>query len=175
MSHNLFHSLLSMFVTFFLVITFGLSLTTTFAQVQLFKADIVKVNGKNISSREVEIVLGMDAIELLKPKGKSIVRTIPYSSVLNAEYSYSNRPTIAEGTGAIALLGVTGFPLFFNSKKRNWLAVNAGENSVLLDLRSSNYRTLLLQLQQKNVSVTDIGDKDKKKKPNEIKETKENK
>ena len=164
MSLNSIGKFVSRFVTSFLLVSVGLAQTGVFAQSQLFKADLVTVNGNNIASTEVEIVLGEDAIELRRREEKLAFRSILYSTIVNTEYSYSNTPSIAEGTGGIVLLGLTGFPLFFNSKKRNWLTVHAGENSALFDFRSSNYRTLLLQLQQKKVVVTDLGDKNKKKK-----------
>lgn len=130
----------------------------------VYKAEILVGNKKNIESKAVEISLESDRIIIRRSKKPFETKYIPFTEIQSADYTYSDRPRYTAATlGAIAF-GVAALPVFFMKTKKNWLTVNAGNNSAILQLQSENYRMLLLALKSKGIKITDSGDRDEQHK-----------
>lgn len=124
----------------------------------------VTSDGKAVRKEKVKVAVAPDKLEIIGVRSGSSVTSIPLSTIVEAEYTYSRKPSYRAGTVAVLAIGIQGWPMFFNSTKTNWLTINAGERSAVLQLESKNYRMLLLDLQNRGVAVIDRGDQDDIKK-----------
>lgn len=134
----------------------------------VYKADLIIQNGKNIDTQPVEIFVEDESLKIQSKKKAVETKIIAFSSVETIDYTYSDRPRYTAATLSSLAIGIGALPLFATKTKKNWLAVNAGENSVLLQLQSSNYRMLLLSLSKMGVKITDSGDRDKNEKKRKL-------
>jgi hypothetical protein len=130
----------------------------------IYKADLITRNGKNINAEPVEISVEGETMKIQSKKKSGETKLIPFSSIETVDYTYSDRPRYTAATLSALAVGIVALPLFASKTKKNWLAVNAGEDSVLLQLQSSNYRMLLLTMRNKGVNITDSGDRDENEK-----------
>lgn len=153
-------------IRFLLIINLILvSQLNIFAQTQTsFKSDLLVVNGKNIETKQVEVTLGEDSLNLRRTKKPFETKTILYSEIENAEYTFSDRPRYTAASIGTILFGISAIPVFFMKTKKNWLTINAGEKSAILQLQSENYQMLLIAMQKKGINISDSGNKDKKNK-----------
>ena len=153
--------LVSLLLTGSVVLT---SLPVVSAQISVTqRAKLLVMDGKRPAANDVEVTLGVDSF-LIKPvKRSGKARSLPFSSIKSMEYSYSDRPRYTAATAGALAIGLAGLPLFFNKTKKNWLVVDAGSDSVMLQLLDSNYRMLLLEVQRKGIAISDVGDRDSKK------------
>jgi hypothetical protein len=130
----------------------------------VYKAEMLVGSGKSVESKTVEISLESDRMTIRRSKKPFETKYIPFAEIESADYTYSDRPRYTAATlGAIAF-GVAALPVFFMRTKKNWLTVNAGKNSAILQLQSGNYRMLLLALKAKGVNISDSGDRDERDK-----------
>jgi len=129
----------------------------------VYKADMLVGKGKNIEAKAVEISLEDERINIRIGKKTSATKYIAFTEIESADYTFSDRPRYTAATlGAIAF-GIAALPVFFMKTKKNWLTINAKENSAIFRLQSENYRMLLLALQNKGIKISDSGDRDKTK------------
>jgi hypothetical protein len=136
----------------------------------VYQADLLVSDGKNVRTQPVEISVENDAVRISSKKKSFQTRSIPLSAIESADYTYSDRPRYTVATLSTIALGVGAIPLFVSKTKKNWLTVSAKENSAILQLQSSNYRMLLIELRNRGVNITDSGDRDwKAKKPKDSK------
>jgi hypothetical protein len=126
----------------------------------VYKADLLVRKGKTVETKPVEISLENDRIAIRSGKKTREERFISFSEIQTAEYTFSNRPRYTAATLGALAFGLSAFPVFFMKTKKNWLSINAGENSAILQLQSENYRMFLLGLQNKNVKIYDLGNRD---------------
>lgn len=146
------------FVLLFLLLNLSLPLA---AQKQaVYKAEMLIGNGKNITSAAVEISLEETALKIQRKKKPFEIKYVPYSAVESADYTYSDRPRYTAATLSTIAFGVGALPVFFMKTKKNWLTLNAGDQSAIFQLQSDNYQMLLLGLKSKNLNVSDSGDRD---------------
>lgn len=134
----------------------------------IYKADLIIRNGNNVDVQPVEISVEDESLKIQSRKKAVETKMIVFSSIETVDYTYSDRPRYTAATLSSLAIGIGALPLFATKTKKNWLAVNAGDNSVLLQLQSSNYRMLLLALSKKGVNITDSGDRDKNEKKRKI-------
>jgi len=139
----------------------------------VYKADLLVAGGKNINAEPVEISLEGEAIKIRGKKKSFETKLIPFNTIESVDYTYSDRPRYTAATLSTLALGIVALPLFASKTKKNWLAINAENNSVILQLQSSNYRMLLLEIHNKGMKIADSGDRDEKEKNQ--KKVKENK
>lgn len=123
---------------------------------------LVSEGGKKIKAEQVTLWLEDDELRIRGLKNARIDRSIPFSAIESADYTYSDRPRYTAGTLAVLAFGVGGLAIFFTKTKKNWLTVNAGKDSAILQLRAGNYRMLLLQMRKKGIKISDSGDRDEK-------------
>lgn len=141
------------------------SKSSIWAQTQNFyKADLLVGSGKNINAQSVEIFLEGETIKIRGKKKPFETKLIPLNTIESIDYTYSDRPRYTAATLSTLALGIVALPLFASKTKKNWLAINAENNSVILQLQSSNYRMLLLEMHNKRVKITDSGDRDENEK-----------
>jgi hypothetical protein len=104
----------------------------------------------------------------IKRKGHdSTVKTIPFSDITHANYTYSDRVPIGEGIGAAAFVILsTGYlvpglqigVMFLTSKKKtHWLGIQSANESMVFELKKDDYRQLLLNLKTRGVNIEDLG------------------
>ena len=128
---------------------------------KVYKADMLVGKGKSVETKAVEISLEDDRIKIRRGKKTADTKYIAFTEIESADYTYSDRPRYTAATlGAIAF-GIAAIPVFFMKTKKNWLTINAGENSAILQLQSENYQMLLLAMQNKGIKISDSGDRDK--------------
>lgn len=127
------------------------------------KAKLLVTRGKQIDAHDVDVTLGPESFDIKPIKRSGEARSLPSSSIKSIEYSYSDRPRYTVGTAGVLAIGLVAVPLFFNKTKKNWLVINAGGDPVVLQLLSSNYRMLLLEIQRSGINISDVGDRDDKK------------
>lgn len=132
-----------------------------------YKGKLLAYDGKQIHAEQVTISLGENAVVINKGDKSHSTISIPFSSITNVEYAYSERPRYTAGALSTAALGWAGLPIFFNQTKKNWLTINADKDSAIIQLLSSDYRMLLLAMQEKGLKISDKGDKDKTDKSRE--------
>jgi len=106
--------------------------------------------------KEIDSVLRYEPQALVvRPNGQKefeAARTLRYSDVTSAEYTFGKSPRIA------AALLVS--PLFlFNSSKSHWLTIKTGDDYALLRLDKSNYKLVIAELEKRtHVVVASIGE-----------------
>lgn len=126
----------------------------------VYKADLIVANGKNVDTEPVEIFLDGGAIKIRSKKKPFETKSISLTAVESVDYTYSDRPRYTVAALSVLALGIGALPLFADKTKKNWLTVTAEKNSAILQLQSSNYRMLLLEIRGKGVKITDSGDRD---------------
>lgn len=130
----------------------------------VYKADLIVSNGKHINTQPVEISIESNAIKIRGKKKSFETKLIPLTGVESVDYTFSDRPRYTAAALSTLALGIVALPLFASKTKKNWLTINAEKNSAILQLQSSNYRTLLLEMHSKGIKISDSGDRDEKDK-----------
>lgn len=143
----------------------------------VFKARMLVSDNQDIKDTPVEVSLEKDRLKIRQTKKPLTTKYILFSDIENAEYTYSNRPRYTAATLGAVAFGIAALPVFFMKTKKNWLTINAAENSAILQLQSENYRMLLLAMDKKGIKISDAGNRDEqekdKKKPEKNNESKE--
>jgi hypothetical protein len=131
----------------------------------VYEAELLVSDGKKIKAEPVELSLESDELKIRGSKNSSAVsRSIAFSSIKSADYTYSDRPRYTAGVLAtLALGGLGGLPVFFTKTKKNWLTVEAEKDYLILQLKGDNYRMLLLEMRRKGIKISDSGDRDEKR------------
>lgn len=151
-------------VFFILSILLTFQFTARAQNQPVYKAEMLVGGKKNIESKAVNILLDSDRLVISRSKKPFETKYIPFTEIESADYTYSDRPRYtAAAVGAIAF-GIAALPVFFMKTKKNWLTINAGNDSAILQLQSEDYQMLLLALKNKGVKITDSGDRDKEDK-----------
>jgi hypothetical protein len=140
----------------------------------VYQADLLLADGKSVKTQPVEIVLANDVLEISGKKKSSAVKTIALTSIESADYTYSERPRYTAAALSTIVFGIVALPLFASRTKKNWLAINAEKDSVILQLRSDNYRMLLLEMHSRRVKIADSGDRGAIEKKSKAKATVKN-
>ena len=92
---------------------------------------------------------------IIQPNDKKLsrsARTLKYTDITGAEYSFGKSPRVA------AALLVS--PLFlFNSSKSHWLTIKTGDDYALLRLDKKNYKLVIAELEKHaHIAVASIGE-----------------
>ena len=129
----------------------------------VYKAELLVADGKKIKSEQIELSLEGDNIKIQSRKKPAVINnSIPFSAIESVDYTYSDRPRYTAGVLTALAFGIAAFPIFFTKTKKNWLTVNAGKDSAIMQLESSNYRMLLLEMRRRGIKISDLGDRDDK-------------
>jgi len=106
--------------------------------------------------KEIDSVLRYEPEALIiRPDDKKEAqagRSLKYSDVTSAEYTFGKSPRVA------AALLVS--PLFlFNSSKSHWLTVKTADDYALLRLDKSNYKLVIAELEKRaHITVASVGE-----------------
>ncbi len=127
-----------------------------------YKAALIVKKGKSVDSESVEIMLENDSVKISGKKKNFTAKLIPLAEIRSAEYAYSDRPRYTVATLSTLALGITALPLFATKTKKNWLTISTDKEALILQLQSSNYRMLLLEMRKRGIEVSDSGNRDEK-------------
>ena len=109
------------------------------------------------------ILLEQEQLVIKARKGNVTLKTLPYSQMKTAEYSYSKSPRWKSGIGLAVAVGVFAIPLFFMKGKKHWLTIQAENDYAILHLDKGNFRVILPAFETRSrVKVETIGDEDQK-------------
>ncbi len=126
------------------------------APVEFKDAQVREQQGDKTADIDARLQYDSDALVIAKSnstaKNPLILKTLKYSDISGAEYTFGKSPRVA------AALLVS--PLFlFNSSKSHWLTVKTGGDYALLRLDKSNYKLVLAELEKRSgVKVESIGE-----------------
>jgi hypothetical protein len=106
--------------------------------------------------KEIDSVLRYEPEALIiRPDDKKQAeagRTLKYSDVTSAEYTFGKSPRV---TAALLVS-----PMFlFNSSKSHWLTVKTADDYALLRLDKSNYKLVIAELEKRtHITVASVGE-----------------
>jgi len=124
----------------------GPPLATAGEQFQNVKL-MVNTGGK---AEEQDAILSLeDEAIVVRSKGGTALKTLPYAGLTSMEYSYSKSPRWKSGAVAAVFVGVFAIPIFFMKGKKHWLTAVAGEEFALLRLDKNNYKIIVPALEAK--------------------------
>lgn len=131
-----------------------------------YDAELVVKTGGRADKKPVVISHENGNLKIRAAKGDSINKSFAVSTIKSADYTYSEKPQIKEALLTSILFNNLFFLGFLLTKtKKHWLVMATETEVFLLQLRSDNYRRLLLDLNARGVPVEDLGDRDRKERP----------
>lgn len=152
----------------FLVVVALLAVTTPVSLAQTsstFQVDGMVSDGKKSKEVKSSLVFGADSFNVKSRKAGVLDKTLNYSDIKAADYSYSKKPLLSTG-GAVAMAILTGLlvlPFLFIKKKSHWLSVRTDNDYIVMKLDRENYRQVISEFEVKKVTVTTVEEDDKKK------------
>lgn len=122
----------------------------TMNKVEVFeKIEMLVVDGEKIREVSVRVRFGPDAMEIQSTGGGGVSRTMKYSEIKTADYSYTKNPRWKTGLG----LGATSIifppmlliaiPLAFTKHRRHWVTIR-GENEYAVLKVSKSIRKVFI-------------------------------
>jgi hypothetical protein len=142
-----------------------------FAQSQ-YEAKAIFKKGNSTYQTPVFILLNSEALQIVNQKNKNIQKSFPYSIIDKSEYSYTEKPQIAQGVGVATFYALMGAPILtfstlgvlfaFSKKKKHWLVLSIEREAFLFELKKENYRQLLFEMNSKGIRIEDSGDRNYK-------------
>jgi len=127
-----------------------------------YKAALIVKKGKSVDSESVEIMLENNSVKIRSKKKPFTVKLISLAEISSIEYAYSDKPRYTVAALSTLAIGITALPLFATKTKKNWLTISTGKDALILQLQSSNYRMLLLEMRKRGIEISDSGDRDEK-------------
>jgi hypothetical protein len=138
----------------------------TVRKVEVFeKIQMLVADGDKIREVSVRVRFGPDAMEIQSIKGGEVSRTMKYSDIRAADYSYTKKPRWKTGLG----LGATSIifppmlfiaiPLAFTKHRRHWITIR-GENEYAVLKVSKSIRKVFVPAFEtySNVRVEALGE-----------------
>jgi hypothetical protein len=110
---------------------------------QFHNAKLMVSTGEGTTPTDSIITLDNDTFTVRSKKGGATLKTLPYTCIKSAEYSYSKSPRWKSGAVAALAVGVFALPLFFMKGKKHWLTIGGEGDFALLQLDKSNYKIIL--------------------------------
>ncbi len=128
-----------------LFLTNGLTTLVCSAQTdatdQIFgKIKWLSQNGNRTREIQTRVRFGADAVEIASADGKTVFKTIKYSEIKTAEYSYTKHPRWKSGLGLSATslifppMLLVSIPLGFTKHRRHWLTIQTEKDYAVLQL-----------------------------------------
>lgn len=113
-------------------------------KVEVFeKIEMLVTDGKDIREVSVSVRFGPDAMEIQSTGSGGVSRTMKYSEIKTADYSYTKSPRWKTGLG----LGATSLifppmlfiaiPLAFTKHRRHWITIRGENDYVVLKVSKS--------------------------------------
>ena len=117
-------------------------------KVEVFeKIQLLVAEGEDIREVSVRVRFGPDAMEIVSTGGGGVLRTMKYSDIKTADYSYTKNPRwkTGLGLGATSLIFppmlLIAIPLAFTKHRRHWITIR-GENEYAVLKVSKSIRKL---------------------------------
>jgi hypothetical protein len=110
---------------------------------QFQKAKLMVNTGEKPTATEVILRLEEDKLVIRSKAGGAELKSLPYSSIKSAEYSYSKSPRWKAGIGAAVAVGIFALPIFFMKGKKHWLTIGGENDYALMQLDKGNYKIIL--------------------------------
>jgi hypothetical protein len=110
---------------------------------QFHNAKLMVSTGEGTTPTDSIITLDKDTFTVRSKKGGATLKTMPYTSIKSAEYSYSKSPRWKSGAVVALAVGVFALPLFFMKGKKHWLTIGGDGDFALLQLDKGNYKIIL--------------------------------
>ncbi|HEY8560208.1 MAG TPA: hypothetical protein VIL74_07515 [Pyrinomonadaceae bacterium] len=132
-----------------------------------YDVELVVPDGKE--SKETDAVLRVNQndfqIIIEKQKFKNNEKSMAFSDIKVADYSYSKKPMLSAG-GAVAtalLVGVIfALPFLFIKKKNHWLTVQNEKDFAVIKMDSSNYRAIIADMEVHGLKIKQVKEEEKK-------------
>ena len=143
--------------------------TSAFAQTanRTYDVELVVSDGKKSVETDADITFNQGSFKVLPDKEayKSSEKDIAYTSISQADHSYSKKPMLSGG-GAVATALLVGFifalPFLFIKKKKHWMTLQAGEgNFAVIKLGDQNFRQIVAEFQAHGVKVNELKEEGK--------------
>ncbi len=97
-----------------------------------------------------DILIFEDRIEIRRHDRPDIVKSLEYSKIRAAQYSYSKSPRWKSGAGAAVAVGVFAIPLFFLKGKKHWLTFQEEGDYAVVKLDKRIHRELIVAFESKS-------------------------
>ena len=145
-----------------------LAAVSAFAQTsKSYKIEQVVSEGKKSVETDAVLEFNSDSFSVTPDKKsfKSEGKTLRYTDLKTADYSYSKKPMLSGG-GAVATALLVGFifalPFLFIKKKNHWMTVQTADQFAVLKLDGSNYRQIVSEFETHGVPVKTVEEEKKK-------------
>jgi hypothetical protein len=124
------------------------------------KIKLLTSQGDKTKEKDAILVLDNDRLVVRDRKGGAEMKTLSYSDIQTAEYSYSKHPRWKEGIGVAIAVGVFAAPLFFMKGKKHWLTLQTEDDYAILRLDKKNHDLVRLAFESRSgIRVDTVGEK----------------
>jgi hypothetical protein len=131
----------------------------------IFKeVEMLVQNGDNVDEKSVVITFAEDVLEIKARNGVNN-KTIKYTDIESAEYSYSKNPRWKTGLGLGAAsivfppLLLVAIPLGFSKHRRHWVTIKTADDYAVLKLSKSNRKLFIPTFETKSgVKIEAVGE-----------------
>jgi hypothetical protein len=136
------------------------------AQTETFeKIELLVTEGEKIREVGVRVVFGPDAMNIVADNGGMVLKTMKYSEIRTADYSYTKKPRWKTGLG----LGATAFifppmlfiaiPLAFTKHRRHWVTIRGENDYAVLKVSKSSRKIFMPAFEtHSNVRIEGLGE-----------------
>ncbi len=131
-----------------------------------YNVELLVSKDKKTVATDAQIIFEESQFRIVPDKSSmsAEIREIPYSSVTQADHSYSKKPMLSGG-GAVATALLVGFifalPFLFIKKKKHWMTVQAGDKFAVMQLDDSKFRQIIAEFEAHKVKVNDLKEEGK--------------
>jgi hypothetical protein len=152
----------------FIVAVSLFAVTSAFAQTapKIYDVELVVPEGKKSVETDADITFTEGSVKVVPDKAKysSSTREFTYTSIKQADHSYSKKPMLSGG-GAIATALLVGFifaiPFLFIKKKKHWMTVQTEKDFAVIKLGDQNFRAIVAEFETHGVKVNDLKEEGK--------------
>lgn len=150
----------SLFINFIVVV----SAQTQTENPVFRKIEMLVKNGDTADEKSVVVTFNEDDLVIEAKKAEND-KTIKYTDIESAEYSYSKNPRWKTGLGLGAAsivfppLLLVAIPLGFSKHKRHWITIKTADDYAILKLSKSNRKMFIPTFETKSgVKIEAIGE-----------------
>lgn len=113
------------------------------------KIELLAPNGEKVKEVPVRVRFKNDVIEIESKATGHIIKTLPFSEIKSAEYSYTKNPRWKTGLGLGAAsmlfppLLLVALPIGFSKHRRHWITVKTEKDYAVLKISKSNRKMFI--------------------------------
>lgn len=128
-----------------------------------YEATLIVKKADSATKKKVFISVENDNLNIIG-KDKNVIKSFQKLELITADYTFSEKPQIAESiVVAVTLTWVLALPFLFTKKKKHWLVLATKDEAFLFDLKKENYRQLLFDMNSNGFKIKDSGNYDYEK------------